>query len=292
MSAAARSASRPAPPAIPAKWRQRIAAVVVGLTVLAALYLLWFRDSSFVQVHDVTITGLSSDEAPRIRAALLAEATEMTTLHVRRERLDQAVAGYPVVRAVIATPDFPHGLRLHVVEHNPAAVVESGHSRMPVAADGSVLRGVPVADGSLPLLSVSTALPADRVRHAGTLALLRVAAAAPAGFPPRIEEITREKERGIVLTLEAGPEIVFGEPTRTRDKWAAALRVLADPASQGTSYVDVRIPERPGAGGFTSEPPPESSLGAIEEAPASEPIDPALGDPTTAAEPPVPEPQP
>ena len=294
MSAVARSARRPASPAIPAKWRQRIAALLLSAVVLGALYMLWFRDSSLVQVHDVTITGLSSDNAPRIRAALEAEATEMTTLHVRRDRLSRAVEGYPVVQAVVASPDFPHGLRIHVIEHNPAALVESGHARMAVAADGSVLRGVPVAEGSLPLLKVSGALPADRVRHPGTLALLRVAAGAPGGFAPRVEEVTNERERGIVMTMEDGPEIIFGEQSRIRDKWAAALRVLAHGGSQGASYVDVRIPERPVAGGLVIEPavPDDSALGTVEETAPVTPADPAAAEAAAAAETLPPESQP
>ena len=295
MSAVARRTRRPASrPAIPAKWRQRIAAALLSVVVLGALYMLWLRDSSLVQVHDVTITGLSSDDAPRIRAALEAEATEMTTLHVRRDRLDRAVEGFPVVRAVVASPDFPNGLRIHVVEHNPAAVVESGHARMPVAADGSILRGVPVAEGSLPVLKVSTAVPADRVRQAGTLALLRVAAAAPDPFAPRIQEVGRDSERGIVVTLEDGPELVFGEPARTREKWAAALRVLADGASQGATYVDVRIPERPAAGGVVSEQvaPEEPTFETPDQVAPTASTDPTLAGAIAPAEALPAEPQP
>jgi cell division protein FtsQ len=130
--------------------------------------------------------------------------------------------------------------------------VESGRSRVPVAADGSVLRGLPV-DGSLPLVRMSDALPADRLRERDTLGLVRVVGAAPAALVARLEEVERESERGIVVTLEEGPELVFGSADRVRDKWIAATRVLADDASQGASYVDVRLPERPAAGGLAVE---------------------------------------
>ena len=46
----------------------------------------------------------------------------MTTLHVDREKLERSVAGYPVVRDLEISPDFPHGLRVHVIEHQPAAI--------------------------------------------------------------------------------------------------------------------------------------------------------------------------
>jgi cell division protein FtsQ len=254
VSGATRVIRRPAAalPSLPPRWRRRLLAVAAALTLLAAGYMLWLRDSGLVRVEDVTITGLTSKDAGRIRAALEAEANEMTTLHVRRERLDRAVEGYPVVRGLEVSTDFPSGLRIHVREHRAAAMVDSGRSRVPVAADGSVLRGLPV-DGSLPLVRMSGALPADRLREWDTLGLVRVAGAAPAALVRRLEEVERDAERGIVVTLKEGPELVFGSASRARDKWTAATRVLADDASQGASYVDVRLPERPAAGGLPVE---------------------------------------
>jgi hypothetical protein len=45
---------------------------------------------------------------------------------------------------------------------------------------------------------------------------------------------------------------VFGSRARLAEKWAAAARVVSDPKAAGAAYVDVRIPERPVAGPFTS----------------------------------------
>lgn len=248
------AALRPAVlPALPARWRRRLVVGVAVFTALATLYLLWLRDSSLVQVETVTISGLTSHDAPRIRAALEAEADEMTTLHLRRDRLQRAVEGYPVVRALEVTADFPHGVGIHVVEHHPAALVASGRSRVPVAADGSVLRGLPVKAGALPLVKTPRALPGDHLSQGDTLDLVGVAGAAPAALATRVEEVERDEERGIVVTLDEGPELVFGDASRVREKWAAATRVLADKASQGASYVDVRLPERPAAGGLAVE---------------------------------------
>jgi cell division protein FtsQ len=64
----------------------------VPLRLLVALLLLgalgyggwtWLRDSSLAEVRDVEITGASSSEEPKVRAALDAAARDMTTLHVR-----------------------------------------------------------------------------------------------------------------------------------------------------------------------------------------------------------------
>jgi cell division protein FtsQ len=43
---------------------------------------------------------------------------------------------------------------------------------------------------------------------------------------------------------------MLGSTERPRAKWAAAARVLSDSSSEGATYIDVRLPERPAAGGF------------------------------------------
>ena len=100
---------------------RRLIALTVACLVLTAGYHFWLRDSSLVAVERVQVTGVTSADAARIRAALTTAGRSMTTLHVDREALDRAVAGYPVVRRLDVQPDFPHGLRVKVVEYRPAA---------------------------------------------------------------------------------------------------------------------------------------------------------------------------
>ena len=47
----------------------------------------------------------------------------MTTLDVQTGRLYAAVSAYPVVRSLEVTTQFPHGMRIHVVERLPVAMV-------------------------------------------------------------------------------------------------------------------------------------------------------------------------
>ena len=60
-------------------------------------------------------------------------------------------------------------------------------------------------------------------------------------------------EQGIVIELEDGPEIIFGDADCADEKWTAAVRVLADVDAAGATYIDVRLPERPVAGGLPVE---------------------------------------
>lgn len=264
--AAARAVRRLSP-----RLRRRLIAVAVACLVLAAGYQFWLRDSSLVAVERVEVTGVTSSDAARVRAALTSAARGMTTLHVDREALDRAVAGYPVVRKLEVTPDFPHKLRVHVIEYQPAAIAVSDSGRVPVAGDGTILRGVKV-EGKLPTVNVDGALGTEFLLDQTARAAAAVAGGAPAVLRSRIVDVERRADEGYVAELRDGPELIFGAPTRLRAKWAAAARVLADLEARGASYVDLRIPSRPAVGG----------LAAITLAPVT-PAGPGLGVPPAGA---------
>lgn len=163
---------------------------------------------------------------------------------------------------------------------------------MPVAGDGTVLRGVRPPKG-LPLLRTGKPTAGGRLTDEETLRALVVLGAAPTGLPQRVERVTEEPQRGIVLELENGPELYFGDADRADAKWIAATRVLADPDAAGATYIDVRLPERPVAGGLGVETiEPVAPAGEVIEVPqvptavdpvSGAPIDPATGAPVDPA---------
>ena len=235
--------------ALPPRLRRRILMALGAALVLWALYFFWFRDSGFVKVEHVKITGATSSDARRVEAALTAAAHDMTTLHVRRDALMSAVAGFTSVKGVAAQAHFPHGLTITVIEERPVALLEADGERLLLAADGSVLRSMrsPVA---LPAIRSRAGAPSSKLSDRTALAELAVAAAAPRPLETRLAGVGIGATRGIVAKLRNGPQLVFGDDTRLDAKWEAAAAVLSDPASKGASYVDVRLPERPVAGGL------------------------------------------
>jgi cell division protein FtsQ len=284
----------------PRLWRHLLI-VAAACVLLSGLYLLWFRNSSFVRVERVSVTGLETKDAERLRAALTLSARSMTTLHVDRARLMRAAAGYPVIRGLRVTPDFPHALRIEVVQHSAAAIAVARGLRIPVAGDGTLLRGVPVA-GRLPTIHLSGAPPSGRLRDPFALRQARVLGAAPAALRSRLDKVATRDE-GLTVEMRDGPELIFGDATHARAKWAAAARVLADPAARGATYIDLRLPDRPAAGGVAAgtvapvapagglpESTPETAqtatapdrAGPASAAPADGPATPAAG-PTTPA---------
>jgi cell division protein FtsQ len=258
-------------PVLPPRVKRWLLVALAICLVLAMGYRFWFRESSFVTVEQVKVTGLTTKDAPRVRAALASAAHTMTTLHVRHDVLQQAIAAYPVVRALDVRTDFPHGLTIRVIEHRAAALAGG----VPIAGDGTILRGLPV-EGSLPKLDARGVPHGNRLTEPAALHAARVAGAAPAALLPRLELIEVRAQDGIVVQMRDGPELIFGDATHVRAKWIAATRVLADPEAEGASYIDVRLPGRPAAGGL-----PAATLAPVAPAgTADQTTPPATGAPT------------
>lgn len=257
--------------------RRSLLIAAAALLLLGAGYQFWLRESSLVAVEKVTVTGLSTDDSERVRMALAAASRSMTTLHVDHEALERAVAGFPVVRDLEVTTDFPDSLKIHVVEHVPAAVAIGDGGRVAVAADGTILQGVSAEKG-LPTVEVEGALGVERLRDTAALASAAIAGAAPPALRGRISEVGDDGRLGQVVQLSDGPEVIFGDATRLGAKWAAASRVLADLEASGASYVDVRLPGRPAAGGLPAETiVPVAPAGSTSTAPGTvAPVDPAV----------------
>jgi cell division protein FtsQ len=239
-------------PALP--WRG-LAVVAVVAMVLGGGFL-WFRDSSFFKVQRVEVIGLSSSEAPAVRRALDATARSMTTLHLDRTSLEDAVAAYPSVAGLRIQTDFPHGVSIEVTEREPIAEVDLAGDVVPVGAGGRLMRGVKPMR-KLPVLHATHLAPGGRLTDPDALAAVNVLAAAPEALRRKVSRIW-SGPKGLSLDLRAGPELFFGSADRPVAKWMATARVLAESSAEGAVYLDVRVPERVAAGGLGTRPAEEA----------------------------------
>lgn len=247
-----------------------LAAAIGALVLLGGFMIL--RDSSLVAVDHVTVTGATGPDAGAVEAALAGAARDMTTLHVRVDALRTAVEPFPVVRDVEAHGDLPHGLRIVVHEYEPVGIIVAGDERVPVAADGTLLRGS--AGRDLPLLTMRSVPAGTRIHDKRAAQAVAVLAGAPVALRAQVASVFRST-RGLAARLADGPVLYFGGPERLRSKWEAAARILADPSSKGATYLDLRLPERAAAGGLEDPtpqpaPPPLATTGATA-APAAPP---------------------
>ena len=225
--------------------------VKVGIAVLAGVLLLggawlWVRDSSLVAVRRVSIVGVYGPDAGQIRSALRLAALNMTTLDVHQGQLRMAVAPYPIVKDLHVSTQFPHGMRIDVVEQLPLGALVAGRQAVAVSGDGTLLRDAPA--GSLPAIPVSSLPGGSAVSQPAVLNALALLAATPSPLQARISQVTSTSAHGLVAQLRSGPSIYFGDDSDLDAKWDSATMVLADPSSAGATYIDVSDPARPAAG--------------------------------------------
>ncbi len=235
------------------RFTPRLPLAVAGLVAVGGLLFgawLWVRDSSLVGVDQVTIGGVAGADAPAIRSALRSAARNMTTLDVKMNQLQTAVAPFPEVKRLHVRTVFPHRIVIDVVEQRPVAVVQVGGREVPVAADGTLLRSVAVT-ATLPTIPLSVPPVGSRLAEGGAADAVAVLAAAPYQLLARISQATTVAGRGLVAQLRGGPSVYFGDTTHLAAKWLAVTEVLADPGSAGAAYIDVTDPARPAAGAGT-----------------------------------------
>jgi len=215
--------------------RLGLLAALLAVPALAGGWM-WLRDSSLVSVERVHISGVHGPEAAEIDAALARAARRMTTLDVRTGALNAAVAPYRVVREVRATPSFPHGLHIRVVEQLPVAALILVGGRTAVAADGVVL-GPALLSSSLPVLKEELAGSAGveevgrHVHGSSLLASLSLLGAAPAPLARAVARVFNGPQ-GLTAAMRNGLLVYFGNGTLPHAKWLSLARVLADPSDQ------------------------------------------------------------
>jgi cell division protein FtsQ len=242
-------------PRISVSRRALVGALVVAVMLVPGWFLL--KGSPVVGVSDVTITGVSGPQATQVRQALEDAARRMTTLQVDEQALRDAVSEFPIVASVHAEPHLLHRLDITVVQHVPVAALANGDHRMAVAGDGTILQGT--LTKGLPLVAVSSPPGGATLAEPKAREMVSLLGAAPAELLPRISRVDIG-DRGLTAHVADGPELYFGPPTDLRSKWTAATRVLADAYARGATYLDVRVPERPAAGGLEATATAEGTL--------------------------------
>jgi cell division protein FtsQ len=230
----------------PARLRLMLAVVVVLVVVLGGGWL-WLRNSSLVGVQSVTVVGQSGPDAGAIRSALTSAARGMTTLNAGVSRLRAAVASFPEVKDLRVSTQFPHGMRIQVIEQLAVGAVQVGGRRIAVASDGTLLHDIS-ATSSLPLIPLAVPPGGTRLTDPAAANAVALLAAAPYQLLARVTQVSTVAGHGLVAQVRGGPSIYFGDAAGLRAKWASATAVLADSGSAGASYIDVTDPVRPAAG--------------------------------------------
>ncbi len=218
-----------------------VAAVVLAVLLIAAYVVV--RSTSLSAVENVSVLGVEGPNASETRHALEQAAVGQSTLGFDVGALREAVADQTSITGVDAHTRFPHGVQIEVHQRVAVGALSVDGRRIAVATDGTLLPEWNAAD--LPIVNGGRATGGRLVAEHRTAA--RVLAGAPA---PLAKKVTRI-DRTTIVRLDDGPALLFHDGSRVAAKWMAATAVLADPSSVGSTWIDLRVPERPVAGSGT-----------------------------------------
>ncbi len=231
------------------------AMLILGIS-LFALYWLVLRDLAVVEIRDLEIRGLDTTtvEGKQVSDAIELAAGEMTTLHIKQGLLDQEVSRFPRVESATIAADFPNRAVVTVRQREDGSIFGEDEEALLIASDGTVL-GSP-GDRIDLLPSISDGDPPKGGRLEGiALDQAIVLGAAPTELKTYIDR-SDKTGNGVEVTLSNGLVLLFGDPVKASQKWAAAAAVIADPELSDAGYVDLTVPMRPAVG--TGENPDDS----------------------------------
>jgi cell division septal protein FtsQ len=247
-----------------------LAAVACALAAgIAELGYVWLKGSGVFVLRSVAIRGGTESDRVAVRDAVARAAAGRSLLALSPSRLAGAVEAVPTIRVATVDRDFPHTLRIAIVPERPVALAKGiVQYRSLVAASGRVLKVFGPNDAVPPLPVIYTGherpLPGGSMRSAPVQAALDALAARPPDFRAKVTNVKYDAERGIVMRLKVGLDIILGPPLALKSKLRAAAWVLRRYRTQADRkslvYADVSAPNRPAVmprGGYS----PTAGLG-------------------------------
>lgn len=135
------------------------------------------------------------------------------------------------------------------------ATIGEGEDAVAVGPRGQVMPWLPLnEEAQLPALPIAE-VPERGFLRGPVREQAVVLGAAPATLRPYLAG-SYTGETGVVVELDPGIELRFGDATRVDEKWEAAVAVLADPSITELDGVDLHVPGRAAVDGSGHELPP------------------------------------
>jgi cell division protein FtsQ len=193
--------------------------VVGGVGVWAAYFSQWFALRSIAVTGNTTVT---KEEVVRRLALTPGEP-------LMRVDLDEAtsrVEGIRVVASAHVDREFPHTLRVQLVERVPVAYVDRPDGAHLVDKTGVDFATIPTPPEGSAKLVVARAAPGDPA----TAAALAVLSQLPDELRVQVAQVDAKSEIEVSVTLGDGRVVVFGSSKEVPRKAQVALALLSQPA--------------------------------------------------------------
>ncbi|MDW5323091.1 cell division protein FtsQ/DivIB [Plantactinospora sp. KLBMP9567] len=220
--------------------RQRRVRAALPWTVLAGVLVLSLAGAGIVYgtplfgFRTLRVVGATLVTDDQVRQA--ARVTEGVPLaRVDLDAVRGRVAELPPVARVTVSRQWPHTLRVEVVERTPVAVVPQNRRFLVVDAAGVVFQTRSDRPAGLPLARLGTPGPDD----AATKGALTVLANLTPELRDRLVELVVEGPARITVKLRGGRTVLWGDASRSETKAQVATSLLA---REGDT-IDVRTPD-------------------------------------------------
>lgn len=212
----------------------------VGAYVLA-------RQTSVFALERIEVEGAPAGVAAEVRSSLDAYRGE-SLIKFDSGGASRRLASVAEIAQARFDRAFPHTLKVHVRLERPVAVLRQGSDAWLVSASARVLRKLERPFPRLPRIWVQRSVDIAVNATLGGPGARGVAAVAPlrplqVGADVR-QVLTADGE--LTLVLASGTELRLGNSGDLRLKLAIARQLI--PLTNGATYVDVSVPERPVAG--------------------------------------------
>ncbi|MPZ99455.1 MAG: FtsQ-type POTRA domain-containing protein [Dehalococcoidia bacterium] len=211
---ALRAAERPRPQT-PFPWRRLMLtalslAMFGGLAYAAA----WLYMGDSLRVQQVNVLGAQVTDPQLVAGA--ADVAGDSLLHLDTKAIEQRIRTVPGVKSGAVTRDWPQGLTVDIVEHQGWGYWQIGARRLVIDEAGNVLdRARPPAANAPTIIEVAAGgeLPQDVVSDTDTVRL--VARLLHEGAFKRLDvqpvSFVFRHDRGLVVVVEEGPNVIFGD---------------------------------------------------------------------------------
>ena len=204
--------------------------VAAGVGVWAGYFSHWFALRSIVVSGNTTI---SREEVVRRLDVSAGEPLLRVDLDDQTARVE----GIRVVASAQVSREFPHTLRVQVVERAPIAYVERPGGAHLVDKTGVDFSTVPTPPDGLPKLVVARVAPEDPA----TKSALAVLSQLPDELRDQTAEVDAKSEIEVSATLGDGRVVLFGSSEDVPHKAQVALTLL----SQQAQTYNVTSPNAP-----------------------------------------------
>jgi cell division protein FtsQ len=220
---------------------------VAGAVVLLIAVLFGLSYTPLVAVSRVDVDGVVETD-PALLQSVVDSTRGSAIVWLDLASVRRRLEADPWVRKVRVSRDWPHTIRIEVVERRPVASFAGPDNQVRVVdGDGRVLAVLSGLPADYPFLAVNAPnLDAGSDAPPAVLAGIAVAKVLPDELRGRIKQLDVSDAGEVQIELVPSGKVIIGAPSELRDKLVTLLTVLHKCGS-GTppDTIDVQVPSKP-----------------------------------------------